>query len=206
MKILNVTDPAFKAYGRVLKGYAAAPILKEMEHTPLPQEGVIYVPSSEELEDLSIARQLKEYAFGGLEIEVGYCNGHNRMLNALEYHRSSEINIAVSDMILLVGKQQDITEDYTYDTSGVEAFLVPAGTIVEMYATTLHYAPCMTDDRGFRCVVVLPKGTNMELTSPPKKDGEERLLTAKNKWLIAHEEAGIEGAFCGLIGENITIS
>ena len=28
-------------------------------------------------------------------------------------------------------------------------------------------------------------------------------LTAKNKWLIAHEEAGIEGAVCGLKGENI---
>ena len=26
-----------------------------------------------------------------------------------------------------------------------------------------------------------------------------------NKWLIAHEDAQIEGAFCGLKGENINI-
>ena len=26
-----------------------------------------------------------------------------------------------------------------------------------------------------------------------------------DKWLIAHEEAQIPGAFCGLVGENITL-
>lgn len=34
---------------------------------------------------------------------------------------------------------------------------------------------------------------------------EDGLLTAKNKWLIAHEEAAIEGAFNGLKGKNIQI-
>ena len=38
------------------------------------------------------------------------------------------------------------------------------------------------------------------------KDGEDGLMTAKNKWkLIAHEDAKIEGAFNGLKGENITL-
>lgn len=32
-----------------------------------------------------------------------------------------------------------------------------------------------------------------------------RLLTAMNKWLIAHENAQIEGAFCGLKGENVEV-
>ena len=108
-------------------------------------------------------------------------------------------------MILLVGMEQDVKEDYTYDTSQIEAFFVPAGTVVEMYATTLHYAPCMTAETGFRAVVVLPAGTNTELDFPVGESGEERLITAKNKWLIAHEEAGIEGAFCGLKGENIEL-
>ncbi len=129
----------------------------------------------------------------------------NKKLNALEYHRSSEINVAVTDMILLVGMEQDVKEDYTYDTSQIEAFFVPAGTVVEMYATTLHYAPCMTAETGFRAVVVLPAGTNTELDFPVGESGEERLIAAKNKWLIAHEEAGIEGAFCGLKGENIEL-
>ena len=30
-------------------------------------------------------------------------------------------------------------------------------------------------------------------------------MTAKNKWLIAHEDAGIEDAFNGLRGENISL-
>ena len=32
-----------------------------------------------------------------------------------------------------------------------------------------------------------------------------RLLGAMNKWLIAHENAQIEGAFCGLKGENVEV-
>ena len=60
-------------------------------------------------------------------------------------------------------------------------------------------------EKGFRCVVILPKGTNEDLTFTPDKDGEDKLLTAQNKWLIAHEEAEIPGAFCGLVGENITL-
>lgn len=205
MKLLCVTDCAFRVYGKVLEGYEFGQLLKEMEHTPLPEKGVIYEPSCEALEELKVADQLRECAFGGLPIEIGYCNGHNRQLNALEYHRSSEINVAVSDMILLLGRQQDITEDYEYDTDKVEAFFVPAGTAVEMYATTLHYAPCTTDESGFRCVVVLPRGTNTELTWKASETGEGRLITAKNKWLIAHADAGIEGAFCGLKGRNISI-
>lgn len=72
-------------------------------------------------------------------------------------------------------------------------------------ATTLHYAPCSADDEGFRCVIVLPKGTNTELDFIPEKNDEGRLITAKNKWLLAHPEAGIEGAYCGLKGKNTTI-
>ena len=204
MKIQKVTDPAFRKYGKVLEGYNFGPLLKEMKHTPVP-ENVVYVPSVEELEALDVEKDLKNKAFGGLPIEIGYCNGHNKKLNAVEYHRNSEINVAVTDLVLLIGHQQDIEPDHTYDTSKIEAFLVPAGTGIEVYATTLHYAPCHVNEGGFQCVVVLPKGTNTELTFPTEKTGEDSLMTAKNKWLIAHEDAKIEGAFNGLKGENITI-
>lgn len=204
MIVQKVTDKSFGKYGRVLDGYALSGLLEAMKHTPLPDE-VIYVPSVEELEALPEAAEFKDRAFGGLPIQIGYCNGKNRKLNALEYHRSSEVNVAVTNMILLTGMEQDIGEDFTYDTSQVEAFFVPAGTAVEMYATTLHYAPCMAEDTGFRAVVILPAGTNKELGFTAGEQGEEKLITAKNKWLIAHEEAGIEGAFCGLRGENIEL-
>ena len=204
MKIQKVTDPAFRKYGQVLEGYDFTGLIKEMKHTPVPED-VIYVPSVEELEALDIMKDLQNKGYGGLPIQIGYCNGHNKKLNAVEYHRNSEINVAVTDLVLLIGHQQDIEPDHTYDTSKIEAFLVPAGTGIEVYATTLHYAPCHVNEGGFQCVVVLPKGTNTDLTFQTEKTGEDSLMTAKNKWLIAHEDAKIAGAFNGLKCENITI-
>ena len=204
MKIQKVTDPAFRKYGQVLEGYDFTGLIKEMKHTPVPED-VIYVPSVEELEALDIMKALQNKGYGGLPVQIGYCNGHNKKLNAVEYHRNSEINVAVTDLVLLIGHQQDIEPDHTYDTSKIEAFLVPAGTGIEVYATTLHYAPCHVNEGGFQCVVVLPKGTNTDLTFQTEKTGEDSLMTAKNKWLIAHEDAKIAGAFNGLKGENITI-
>ena len=207
MIIKKVTDSGFKRYGQVLKNYDCSEIIEKMKSiTPLPSD-VIYEPSIKELEDLKIAEDLRIREFGELPIQIGYCNGNNSLLNAVEYHRSSEINIAVTDLILLIGCQQDIEDDYSYDTSKIEAFMVPAGTIIEVYATTLHYAPCNVNVDGFKCVVVLPKDTNLPLISKIKKSGEDALLFAKNKWLIGHKDTdlGEQGAFIGLVGENIHI-
>ncbi|MCI8710587.1 MAG: DUF4867 family protein [Dorea sp.] len=205
MEIKKVTDDAFSAYGKVLEGYDFSELLEVMKDTPLPEDEVVYVPGVKAMEEATVSERLKKSAYGGLPIQVGYCNGHNLKLNALEYHRSSEVDIAASDLILLLGRQQDIQEDYTYDTAKVEGFFVPAKTAVELYATTLHYAPCQASEEGFRCVIVLPEGTNHELDFSVASEGEEKLMTAKNKWLIAHEDAKIGGAFCGLKGENISL-
>lgn len=200
----KVTEESFKKYGKILHDFELSELLKEMNTTPVPED-VIYVPSEDCLEALDAAKELKNRIYGGLPIQIGYCNGHNKTLNALEYHRCSEVDVAVDDIILLLGCQQDIEEDFTYDTSRVEAFYVPAGTAVELYATTLHYAPCGVEGNGFRCVIVLPKDTNTEITFSTSGKGEDKLMTAKNKWLIAHEDAKIEGAFNGLKGVNITL-
>ena len=204
MEIKSVMDPEFSEYGKVLENYEVKELVEKMQETPLPED-VIYVPSVKEFEELAVAKELRNRMYGGLPIQIGYCNGTNHKLNAVEYHRSSEVNIAATDLILLLGRQQDITKDFTYDTSKIEAFLVPKGTAIEVYATTLHYAPCSVGDNGFRCVVVLPEGTNTDLTFPLPEEGEEKLMTARNKWLIAHEKAKIEGAFNGLKGENISL-
>ena len=118
-------------------------------------------------------KNLRIREFGELPIQIGYCNGNNYLLNAVEYHRSSEINIAVTDFILLLGFIQDIEDDYSYDTSKIKAFLIPAGTILEVYATTLHYAPCNANGNGFRCVVALPRDTNLPLENKINKFGED---------------------------------
>ena len=205
MTVRKVTDPAFKAYGRIITGYDFSGLLKAMEQTPLPED-VIYIPSLPEMEALPAAKELENGIYGQMPIQIGCCNGHNKKLNAVEYHRDSEVDIAVDDLILILGKQQDIEEDHTYDTSRMEAFLVPAGTAVEGYATTLHYAPCHVKDEGFRCVIVLPRDTNLDMEPVEVKDPEDRLLFARNKWLIGHAQGGLpEGAFIGLKGENLSV-
>lgn len=205
MQIQKVTDPSFSRYGRIVSdidftGLTEALVAK----TPLPDE-VIYEPSVKELEALPVFRELQTKAYGELPIQIGYCNGKNRLLNALEYHRSSEIDVAADDAILLLGAQQDIDSDFRYDTSLVEAFLLPKGIGVELYATTLHYAPCSVEGRGFRVAIVLPKDTNLPLEQGHAQ-GEDKLITAKNKWLIGHPEGGLEpGVHLGLVGENLCV-
>ena len=206
MLIKSVNDIEFKKYGRVLKNYDIKELLNRMKKTPLPKD-VIYEPSIKELEELEIAKEFRNREFGGLDIQIGYCNGNNYMLNAVEYHRTSEINIAVTDLVLLLGLEQDIEEDYSYDTSKIEAIFVPAGTAIEVYGTTLHYAPCNAKEDGFKCVVILHKDTNTALEDNIQRQGEDALLFAKNKWLIGHPETdlGEQGAFIGLKGENICL-
>ncbi len=204
LNILNINDDSFKKYGKLLKNYEFKSILDAMESIEC-SENVIYEPSVEVLENTDDMNVLSNEIYGGMPIQIGYCNGHNNKLNALEYHRDSEVNIAATDLILLLGSQQDISDEFSYDSSKVEAFLVPKGTAIEVYATTLHYAPCGVDNNGFKCVVALPKGTNTEVDFYFEKEGENSLLFAKNKWLIAHEEANIENAVNGIYGENITL-
>lgn len=204
MEIKKITDPAFHRYGKILTGIDFTELVEEMQKTPCPDD-VIYEPSIAALEALPVYGEMQKICYGELPIQVGYCNGYNKKLNAVEYHRSSELDIAASDAILLLGWQPDVTEDYTYETAKMEAFLLPKGVGVELYATTLHYAPCSAGDQGFRVVIVLPRDTNLPLDDA-HEGGEDGHLTAKNKWLIGHPEGGLpEGSPLGLIGENITL-
>ena len=212
MKVKQVTDTSFRKYGKILTGIDFSEIynvLEEMDY----QEDIEYAASFGPLEEPEFRQKLSNTLYGELSVEIGYCSGHNKMLNALEYHRSSEANVAVTDIILLLGQQSDITEDFTYDTAQLEAFFIPAGTAVELYATTLHYVPIGTkeNDYAFKMGVVLPFGTNFPLgitlgaEAEKEKLPEEKLLFAKNKWIITHEESGEEVAFIGLTGKNISV-
>ena len=177
------------------------------EHTPLP-EGTAYVPEEPALQELPAAKELAPTLFGGLPVEFGWCNGHNTKLNCLEYHRSSEFNLGTEDFVLILAKQSEI-QDGKLDTAACKAFLVPKGVLVEVYATSLHYAPCHTDpSKGFRVMVALPKGTNTEAPKTAGKTFEDRLLRANNKWLLAHPDApeAKDGAYIGLTGENPDIA
>ncbi len=206
MKIYSVNDPEFREYGKVLSGYDTSELVSAMEKVEMPAEGVAYEPWIDSLEACGIFNELADNAFGGMPIELGMCWGYNKSLNCLEYHRNSEINIGATDFVLLLAKQEKII-DGKLDTSDVVAFSAPAGAVVEVYATSLHYAPCRDSAEGFRVAVVLPRNTNTDFEKKAEKDFEDKLLWARNKWLIAHPEASEakDGAYVGLTGENLSI-
>lgn len=206
--IYSVFSEQFKRYGSVLSGYDFTRLLSLMENTPMPEEGNIYVASDAELENAAVAETVRSNLYGDMDIQIGYCNGKNSTLNGLEYHKCSEVNIAATDLVLLLGKVQNI-QNNQYAVEHVTGFYIPQGTAVELFATTLHFAPCKTADEGFKCVVILTRGTNEPLLENAKAImPEDELLFMRNKWLIAHPERKIlmdRGAYPGIIGENIEL-
>ncbi len=209
IEILPVTDPAFAEYGAVWSNVdpaLTAQIAQALDRlTPLPQ-ATDYVAQDAVLQGLEAAHALAPTLFGGLDVQFGWCNGHNLKLNCLEYHRSSEFNLGVGDFVLLLAKQSDIVAG-ALDTARVKAFRVPANTLVEVYATTLHYAPCQVSDAGFKVLVALPAGTNLDAPAQHVAAGDADLLWAANKWLLAHPESAeaAQGAPVRLTGENISL-
>ena len=204
MMIYSVYDAEFAPYGRVIPDLDTAELLSTLkEVSPAPEDAVIYIPSDASLEALPIFRQFRDGVYGGMPVQIGYCNGTNHTMNALEYHRGCEINVATTDIILLLALQSDMDENFMLDSSCVKAFKVPAGVSVIVYETALHYAPV---GDGFRCIVVLPRDTNTNLPEPTERPcREDLLLYARNKWLIAHPASpeANNGAFVGITGENL---
>ena len=208
MTILSVFDPAFKPYGRVVEGYPVEGILEALAACPCP-DGVVYEPKIDSLHAAPNAEEVGTGLFGGMPFQLGYCNGHNTKLNCLEYHRDSEFNLGTDDFILLVATLSDVDAEGKLDTAKVKAFRAPAGVMVECYATTLHYAPCHADPaKGFRVLIALPLNTNTDYRPGGGANVMDKQLWARNKWLIAHPETSeaAEGAFVGLVGENIDIA
>ena len=210
-KIQSVFDESFKKYGAVMTGVTSDAMRAEAAKIPMPEKGVAYRRSIPELEQTADF-QVFVTAYGGYKpVEAGLCWGYNTRMDCLEYHRASEVNVAVSDCIVMLGDRRDIV-DGKYDSSLVELFHIPAGVAAEFYATTLHYAPCQTTVEGFRMVVLLPDGTNADLApdaleTAKNASGEHRMLWAVDKWLIAHPDTGEakNGALAGITGENIDL-
>lgn len=202
MKLYNVTDREFSTYGRVLE-LDSAEIIAAARALPLPAEGSAYTASEQSLEQTAIVETLRDECYGEMPIQAGFCCGHSDRLNALEWHKSPEINIAVTDMILFLGRTEEF-ENGRYQAEKVKAFLLKAGQSIEVFAETLHFCPCETTPAGFGCIVILPKGTNLPLEHTP---ADQRLFR-KNKWLIAHNEnQGLieRGVVAGIDGINIRV-
>lgn len=206
VEIYSVKDEIFQSYGRIVKGYDFTDMIRYMEeNTDIPQAGNCYFPSVPELEQTEAAAQVQNTLYGGMPIQIGYCNGRNTTCNGFEYHKGSEINIAVTDFMLVLGHTWEISGN-TYHPWNARVFFVEKGTAIEMYQTTLHLSPCRVTDVGFKDIVILPKGTNTPLENQKGKfENEDVLLLQKNKWVIAHpqkEPLIRQGAHPGVTGEN----
>ena len=198
----NVTDKQFASFGRVID-IDTAEIIETAKKIQNPESGSSYLPSVEDFENLSVATEIENEFFGSMLTQVGYCWGHSNFLNATEWHTSSEINIAVTPLVLILGHIWDI-ENGKIDSSSFKAFYLPAGTAVEIYATSLHFCPCEVEKSGFGCVVGLPQGTNTNLEITP----ENKMLFRKNKWILAHIENETlinRGVVAGITGTNYEI-
>ena len=202
VRFYRVTDKEFKKYGRVLD-FDFSEIVSEAEKIAMPEKGVMYRAGIEELENTACYSRVERVLYGELPVEIGCCWGDNSTMNALEWHTCSEVNVAVTPTILILGKREDI-DGGRYDSALVEAFYLEKGEAVEVYATTLHYTPCKAEESGFMTIVILQKGTNLPLDKP----SDMPFLRAKNKWLIGHvDNQGLKdsGATLGIYGENWTI-
>ncbi len=207
LQIKSILDEAFLKYGKVLDQYDFSQCIEITKTKGIPDSGNVYVASDDELMSTAIAKELSNRFYGNMPIQIGYCNGNSTMLNALEYHKGSEIDVAVTDLVLILADIRDIKDNQLPSTS-TEIFFVPQGTAVELYGTTLHFAPCKVSDNGFMSIIVLPEGTNQPLPSIPSPICEEdKLLWMQNKWLIAHKDSipASKGACAGITGKNIEI-
>ena len=198
----DVFSPAFAEYGNVLP-LDTAEIVSIARTLTLPEEGSLYTPSEPTFESLAIAKEICDRYFGTLPTQVGYCCGHSNFLNAAEWHASNEVNVAVTPLVLLLGRRSDMKKGRLH-SSQMKAFYVPAGTVLEVYATTLHFCPCEVQKTGFGCVVALPKDTNTPLDQPT----DDPLLFRKNKWIVAHDQNQAlinRGVQAGIDGVNYEI-
>jgi len=198
LPLFSLDAPEFREYGGYHRGHGYPDLAEAaLKHFPF-REGTSYTASSPELEATEGFSQIQSRLYAELPLQAGLCWGENTRLNGMEYHKSSEIIVAVTEMVLLLGRLQDVTEA-GWPSEKSLGFYVPAGAVLELYATTLHLAPCRAGAAPFYAVIILPRGTNTPLEGKP-----EGYLWMKNKWLLAHPEgpAAARGACLGVTGVN----
>lgn len=198
MQILKVTDEAFRPYGKVITGIDVSDIIRAMEKTPCPKDDVVYVASEADLEVCGSAKQISD-SLVRRNADPDWLLQRKQLSSECSGISPRQRDQRSGDRYDPdPGKGAGYHTEQTYDSSKMEAFLVPAGTVIEVYATTLHYAPCNVAESGFKAVVVLPKGTNTDLDPYTKATKEDEMLFARNKWLLSHPEANIEGSVAGI--------
>lgn len=204
LKLFSVNDPEFAPYGRVLEVRDVDALAAALSDTVIPEVGNVYHANDDRLIAQSAVADIRRTVFGGMAVEAGFCNGHGFTMNAMEYHKCSEVNFSTTGCVLLLALPGQL-HDGCLDSNEVAGFYLPPMTAVEVLPLVMHYAPCRTQETGFNCLVVLEEGVNGPLDRAGlRKEGEEKLLWAVGKWMTAHIDSAnaANGAFPGITGPN----
>ncbi|MBI9104377.1 MAG: DUF4867 family protein [Spirochaetales bacterium] len=206
IRIEHVGDPGFSEYGILHTGLDKGILLNKAREIFNETDGTSYSASNIELENSPELPIIRRHIFGESEIQAGCCWGYSTSMKGMEYHRSSELLGAATDMVLILGRLPEVANG-RWDSSHARFFFIPAGSFVELFSTTLHLAPCRVDENPFCAVIILPAGTNTPLDAGPAP-AEEAIsagpLWMKNKWMLTHPEgpAAARGAYVGIDGVN----
>ena len=121
--IYSVTDPEFLQYGKVLS-IDAFEMVEAAEKIALPETGSLYEASNIRLEGVWEVREvLEKEIYGEMPIQIGSCRGFNNALNGFEYHVGSEVNVAVTPMVLFLANAWNF-KNGKLDTKDAKAFFV----------------------------------------------------------------------------------
>lgn len=121
---------------------------------------------------------LKGTYYGGTPVQLGWYYGRNVTLEGLEYHKGSEIDVAVADWVVMLALYNDIHwEPQPWIDSGlVKTSFIPFRSVFELYSWGLHFAPLhVSENEGFCTLAALPQFTNFGLDRKPEPKGEASL-------------------------------
>jgi hypothetical protein len=202
----SILDPSFKEFGRVLDSTPYKNLYELLKINTEITESNVYVASEAKLFDKS-AYDFASTFFGGIDIQIGYCNGMNQTLNGMEYHKSPEIIVAGSDILLFLAKPSDLKDFSTFDQSDAKVFFAKEGSVFALNPEILHLSPSCVHKSGFKSAIILPKGTNLDLGNKEESnlDKESQILFKNNKWMISHKDRKqlvSQGVKIGITGIN----
>jgi len=202
----SIYDDVFRKYGRVLDSKPYEGLLTLLKKNTVITESNVYRASEPKLFDES-AYKAAGCVFGGMKIQIGYCNGMNQTLNGMEYHKSPELIVAGTDILLFLATPSDLKDFSTMDSSSAKVFFAPEGSAFCLNPEILHLSPSCVHKSGFKSIIILPEGTNLDLDENTERDGEMEslILFKKNKWMLTHrdrEPLVSQGVKIGITGIN----
>jgi hypothetical protein len=200
---IHVEDLDFLKYGRVLDFKVQGYLIYAKSHIKVPKNGVDYSEKDDCLMRLSKEKEwMEDYVYGQMPVEVGYCCGHNKVMNGMEWHCGCEVNIAITDFVLFLASFSSLelnSGQVKLNTADVQAVYVPKGYTIALNPLVLHFTPIEVEQTGFSTIVILPNNTNETLLQVSKVP----YLKAKNSWIIYHKDTGKGNDF---EGKNLKLS